>query len=591
MPRFSPFAAVVGGIDQTVWVDGVIPDLLVGRRASGWGYIDPLTIAGPLQAPDGHWDIVTWLKGAPDFKVLVPNAQANDFQCGGNNWAYFTTEPNPRVVSNVGVYENAGLYKVGRDGVIVIKPVYHSGGGIAVIVGAAEAHLPDAEFIAYDDNFLQYRRDGRVFIQDFFKGSVVPGVSFAKDTICRHGGEAFRVDWVNDTRVVHLATSKYGWVVDTKGELSHNVDIVSEDGILQVCGSTGAGERPHEFRKYIIDTSAPMEDLSDLHVPIVEPTFPKLSHFAWMFVLDDPQAQWHMSWVDGPVYPNTRGILYTVDKDTNWAAAVSMARQFNLPIYAYCDQPRYTHPVPSAPGVTVFAVPQAYPTVAETAAQALVRIEEEIKKLVADKHPFLGVLSAMYCQWNGTTYSLELQKVLDVADGVHDLVRKYSIDANVMFTYTRGGGKDGIVAFPELQRAASAIVASPLGQEEWPIKLPIEPPVEPPEPPVEPPTEPEEPDMPPSNPLKPGKTPEQYWDALATVISTAPHKLMSFEEARQGIRQTWDQHNAAKDWMNGNSCVRGACSRQGMGSVEIPATTWDKVSPLVRAIDLEYLQR
>ena len=98
--------------------------------------------------------------------------------------------------------------------------------------------------------------------------------------------------------------------------------------------------------------------------------------------------------------------------------------------------------------------------------------------------------------------------------------------------------------------------------------------------------------MPPSNPLKPGKTPEQYWGALAHTISDdGPNKLMTFESAVQGIRQTWDQLNAALDWMNGNACVRGACSRSGQSSVIVDPLLWDRVSPIVRAIDLEFLQR
>ena len=133
------------------------------------------------------------------------------------------------------------------------------------------------------------------------------------------------------------------------------------------------------------------------------------------------------------------------------------------------------------------------------------------------------------------------------------------------------------------------------GMTPLPVDPPvIEPPIEPqpPEPPIEPePPTPGEP-MPPSNPLKPGKTPEQYWGALAHTISDdGPNKLMTFESAVQGIRQTWDQLNAALDWMNGNACVRGACSRSGQSSVIVDPLLWDRVSPIVRAIDLEFLQR
>ena len=135
---------------------------------------------------------------------------------------------------------------------------------------------------------------------------------------------------------------------------------------------------------------------------------------------------------------------------------------------------------------------------------------------------------------------------------------------------------------------------------EPPIVLPPEPPIvwppiEPPDPPdhpvIEPPS-PEEP-MPPTDPLKPGKTRDAYLDALARTISIPAHEnfLMPFESARQGILQTWDQLNAAQDWMSGNACVRGACSRSGQSSVIVDPLLWDRVSPQVRAIDREFLQR
>lgn len=122
---------------------------------------------------------------------------------------------------------------------------------------------------------------------------------------------------------------------------------------------------------------------------------------------------------------------------------------------------------------------------------------------------------------------------------------------------------------------------------------PPEPEPEPPQPePPDPEPEPEPEPMPPVDPMKPGKDWKVYLDELAKTISTPGENfLMPFESARQGCLQAWDQQNAAKAWMSGQACVRGACSRSGQASVIVDPLLWDRVSPLVTAIDQEYLQR
>ena len=184
-------------------------------------------------------------------------------------------------------------------------------------------------------------------------------------------------------------------------------------------------------------------------------------------------------------------------------------------------------------------------------------------------------------------YGLVLHRMSDSSQGYQWNVAPYSpcgvtlMDGRTVIAWSRNAGEQ----MADLQRVTIPVLGQGM-QPLRPLAVPPEPPN--PEPPNPEPPNPEPEPMPPTDPLKPGKTADAYFDALTAVVIA--QTTVPAGQAKQGIREAWDQLNAAKDWMSGNALLRGAFCRSGSDAVKSPQTALDVMSPKARAIDLEFLQ-
>lgn len=230
--------------------------------------------------------------------------------------------------------------------------------------------------------------------------------------------------------------------------------------------------RPDGSAVCAIMTSAGLFIESSVWTPAVRvpvsapvPTLNFAEHHYTVVTFDEPNPRARFSSVWTPDWPadphpdesNVVGMFYTVNQAGDWSDAVAKCRKYNYPLFAYWDS-FHGYPlemVPTAVGVKVVPIVQCYPMPGETAQDAISRIWAHVKAL-AEKYPEIGVAPAYYT----LGHAVPLQVVLDVAAAVHEMVRFYQIRWVAPFSYTRGSGQDGIVAFPELQQLHQQLLAA-----------------------------------------------------------------------------------------------------------------------------------
>jgi hypothetical protein len=144
------------------------------------------------------------------------------------------------------------------------------------------------------------------------------------------------------------------------------------------------------------------------------------------------------------------------------------ARRLGLPVYAYVDDVTYPPSwVPSIPGVEVIPTIQAYPyrapggdmrplpeTIASIAATVLTMRKEFTR---------VAVVMAAYRQiktLDPPTYNWPLADVLALQAAVWDLCRQAGVQDVLVFVWTRGEGKDGVVSRPEFRGALARMRAA-----------------------------------------------------------------------------------------------------------------------------------
>lgn len=276
-------AHVIGGQDDQVHRDRVIPSGLVGVRAGNWAEFDAATIMGPGVFPGS---VETWILGYDvqedvlnPFWMRHPN-DAHEFGAGGGEWALGGRNfPGPGVYSGrYGTLAGAGLYTVGRDGALVTKPDFHATVGIEVRMTSGEWFGFGASvFVAYNDGLLVHRRpDGVTVCSDLALGGEIPVAVVGShwQRVCRGAdGHAYLLEWQDwsSRLVVHAIGSTRGWIVSS-GDHDFNPDLCAmADGTLRVVSSYGRGERPNEVQDYRVSVFAETVDLTPPVTPPVDP--------------------------------------------------------------------------------------------------------------------------------------------------------------------------------------------------------------------------------------------------------------------------------------------------------------------------------
>lgn len=278
MPRLSAAAHIIGGIDQYVWIgQGVIPPALQGIRGGGWDYLTETIIAGSANGPQGWAIYYLDLSGAGPLARLS-TAQVNAFNSGSGAWAAQQTLPfTIAVLGTFGTFNGAGLYTVGRDGILALKPDFNADTGIALWRGTSElAPLPGTVFQAYNDGLLAYSKNGQSWVVDTQTWQTRPAVSLIPSggALCRYNNLAYRCYYYQGYTVVHPENTTQGWIVNS-GDHDFNPDIIAlPTGQLFVVTSYNAGERPTELRQYLIDPLSPTVDVAHLHPPTTDPPIP-----------------------------------------------------------------------------------------------------------------------------------------------------------------------------------------------------------------------------------------------------------------------------------------------------------------------------
>lgn len=281
-----------------------------------------------------------------------------------------------------------------------------------------------------------------------------------------------------------LGTSK-GLVV-LNDEHGFNADMRVLDGVAVVAVSAGAGERIGELRAFRVNLEAGTVNDSprpfvDLRATADEPSA-AVPTFAPMpcrvTVFDEPSAPMAIIGTDDTPDATTIGVFCTLGPDDVGRAAET-ARRHHLPLLCYRDDLSYPPSfVPTLRDVEVVPTVMAYPyrdhagylePVEDTAAH----IAATLRRL-KDQHPRIAVVIAAYRQIKTVeppTYNWPLQHVLDLQAAVWESCRAIGVTEVLVFIYTRGSGKDGIVSRHEFQESLRRMRAAsrPMSEASRPI--------------------------------------------------------------------------------------------------------------------------
>lgn len=263
--------------------------------------------------------------------------------------------------------------------------------------------------------------------------------------LARYQGKVWAV---YDAGVVHpIDNPEAAWRFG-QTDRTNNPDALELDGRLHICWSTTTGERPADLRSQSF-TGEP---------PVVIPSFPPTDQAIGIGIFDDPVGPRIID-VSEAVTPNVRAVFWQIGTNGQ-SQSKALAKSLNVGALAYKDGYGLTPTqVPSGFRALVFA----YPKPDRDVPYSLGRVDETLEILTrAGISCDLAV--ATYCQWNGETYDLSEQKVLDMLAGVWRLGVFYKVGA--FWCYTRRkpiAGPvilDGLEKWPNLQTAVNRMKAA-----------------------------------------------------------------------------------------------------------------------------------
>lgn len=175
-----------------------------------------------------------------------------------------------------------------------------------------------------------------------------------------------------------------------------------------------------------------------------------------------------MAFADDPEEPEWASFC-TMNRD-DWRTPIDEARHLHRPVIGYWDGytfnfEQFAEFREAASGVRCIPVAMCYPHIGESPADFRRRVEPTIARLARDYPDDAGVYGAAYRQWNGTTYPLALQQVLDCAWELYDLCTKYRVRVLLWFAWRRPWQKDqvvvdGVLKFAEFQEMARRLKAA-----------------------------------------------------------------------------------------------------------------------------------
>jgi hypothetical protein len=254
------------------------------------------------------------------------------------------------------------------------------------------------------------------------------------------------------------------------------------DGTILVAATTGVGQLPHELITYKVDPlrrtvngdPATIVDLTKapITIPIPPPavrmpTFTATTQKIGIGLFDEPNARADFF---GDGSRNPKAVFYTRPSDDNahnvaWPEVAAFAKAANLPVAYYTDWRNADHrKIPAADGVAVIPHLCLYPKAGESNSAFLASVEPIVASHAA-LGPWAGVF-ATYRQWNGQSYPLGEQQVLDAAEIIWNLARKYRACALWGFNYKRpwqatdANAVDGLIKWPSFQTMLSRLRAA-----------------------------------------------------------------------------------------------------------------------------------
>ncbi len=182
--------------------------------------------------------------------------------------------------------------------------------------------------------------------------------------------------------------------------------------------------------------------------PVVIPTFKKTALKIGVGIFDDPNGDANIIAVGEPVKPNSKAVLWGVGTPGQ-SDARALAKTINVGVEAYTDV--YAFP-PSK-------LPKGFRPLVYAYAKSTLSVEESTDLVRTCLYDFqqAGIQADLavstYCQWNGTSYALSEQKVLDMLKSAWELAIEFEVGAIWCYTLRKPiSGPvilDGILKFPD----------------------------------------------------------------------------------------------------------------------------------------------
>lgn len=256
--------------DGVISVDGVVPSPLAGVVGGGTCWLDDDTIA--YQRAYGQARILEALHLPTLAPRTVSESGANQIVAGGGVWAAWLAGQGYRDSHHRHETKWFPLAVDPYTGHVAICLDYQSGAGIGVwtgqaIVTVASAPLDRME-ASFVDGTLCYRAGGHVRLWRDGQTTTLPHLPHVQGVEHSRG---WLLGWhEHHGLVVYRAGETTGIVVSADGRDFHARLLAESSGLLTVVSSAGAGELPHELRRYSINPT--LRTVNGLHVGAVDLT-------------------------------------------------------------------------------------------------------------------------------------------------------------------------------------------------------------------------------------------------------------------------------------------------------------------------------
>lgn len=364
---------------------------------------------------------------------------ANNVFAGGNRWVAMNTDD--------GLYDGLarklpgmGKHAVGYDGTLVYSQ-YHGTQG--VIVEDADRHvitqhatIPVTATACVDKNAVAVFSAVDLNHVWVWNGLVWKSYKLAvpayAGNLFRHRG---RLYIANGGKIHDLEDPEHGWVVGQLGGPRHNTIGWSDGTRMWVAWSENEGADLDSVNEVALEGDA-------AEWPIEVPVFKKTHLKIGIGMFDDLVGPRIIDATESPS-SNTKALLHdekngTIPLDTSRIHAAAA----NIPCLRYSDDHGAITPTDSNDRSLVYCYPKSNLTLAQTVA----RVTADVKRLHEADKPF-DCAVALYCQWNGHTYALTEQQVVDTLGELWPVFLQYPPGALWIMSKNRGNGKDGVIAF------------------------------------------------------------------------------------------------------------------------------------------------